>query len=230
MKNIMRISVALTLIIGAGLVHGAWTSRWRPAPALIEMASRLRDLPPELNDWTATPSDVSSREAVMTGAVGNVRRIYRSHRKGQDISVLLLTGLPGDISTHTPEACYPGAGFALGTPETVVCRYGSPPRLAEFRTAVAKKGGTDPSVLRIFWGWRGMKGWSAPAEPRWAFGTEAVLTKLYVVRQTPSDSGNPNDDPGIEFLSELLPQLDSLVLSPGPESKVSGPVASTASR
>ena len=44
MMNIVRVSAAVFLIIGAGLVHGAWTDRWRTSPALtaLDRAVRLR--------------------------------------------------------------------------------------------------------------------------------------------------------------------------------------------
>ena len=233
MSNILRVSAALALLIGAGLVHGSWTSRWRPAPALLEMAERLQKLPLETRGWTATARTLPPRELAMTGAVGYISRIYHNSSKGLNISVLLLSGLPGDISTHTPDVCYPGAGYTLDASTRHVCRYGSPEVPAEFRTAVAKKGGVNPSVLRIYWGWRGSKGWSAPEDPRWAFGSEPVLTKLYVVRETSGQAADPKDDPCDEFMSQLLAELDS-VISPAAghpaADSASAPVASTASR
>ena len=50
----------------------------------------------------------------MAGAVGYISRLYKNPGKGLEISVLLLSGLPGDITTHTPDACYPGAGYDPG--------------------------------------------------------------------------------------------------------------------
>ena len=38
MMNMIRISAAVILIVGAGLVHGAWTNRWGPSPALAALA------------------------------------------------------------------------------------------------------------------------------------------------------------------------------------------------
>jgi hypothetical protein len=142
---------------------------------------------------------------------------------------LLLTGLPGDISTHTPESCYPGAGYVLKAPEFRTYRYRPSGVPAEFRTAVASKGDATPSILRIYWSWRDSKGWSAPEEPRWAFGTEAVLSKLYVVRATTDGSIDSEDDPSGEFLSQLLAQLDRVVFSSEDRPAV-GPSIPTAAR
>jgi hypothetical protein len=149
----------------------------------------------------------------MTGAAGYLSRVYSNPSKGLHVSVLVLCGLPGDMATHTPEACYPGAGYTLGASENHVVRYGQPETQVEFRTAVASRSGSSPSVLRLFWAWRGSKGWSAPEEPRWSFASESVLTKMYIVRETAGADVAPKNDPCNEFMSLLLPQLDSALFS-----------------
>ncbi len=51
MINTIRISAALVLIVGAGLVHGAWTNRWGPSPALTALAARFESVPQVIGDW-----------------------------------------------------------------------------------------------------------------------------------------------------------------------------------
>ena len=216
MKASMRIIAALILIVGAGLVHGSWTNRWRPAPALAALAARLDSLPTTIGDWKmAAAREIPPRELAMTGAVGYLSRVYTNQTKGQSVSILLLTGLPGDITTHTPDACYPGAGYALGEPERVDRVYGSPEKTGNFQTAIASRGGTNPSFLRLFWAWFSSKGWSSPDQARWSFAAEPMLTKLYVVRETGTASGLAKEDAGFQFLSLLLPELDRIFSPPG---------------
>jgi hypothetical protein len=145
--------------------------------------------------------------------VGQISRVYTNPTKGLTVSVLLLCGLPGNISTHTPDVCYPGAGYTLGNGQRFVQRYGVPERAAEFQTAVASRAGTKPSSLRLYWAWHGSRGWSAPENPRWAFAAEPTLSKLYIVRETGGVAVDPKEDPCAQFLSLLLPELDR-VLSP----------------
>ena len=128
MKNPIYTVAALALIVGSGLVHGAWTNRWRTAPALADLAARLESVPTVLGDWTATSRAIPPRELAMAGAVGQISRVYTNPTKGLTVSVLLLCGLPGNISTHTPDVCYPGAGYTLGNGERFVHRYGVPER------------------------------------------------------------------------------------------------------
>jgi hypothetical protein len=215
MKNLIRVLAALSLIALAGAVHGRWTNRWRQAPALTALASRLDSIPMVLGEgaWTATSRELPPKEVTMTGAAGYLSRVYRNPSTGLKVSVLLLCGLPGAMATHTPEACYPGAGYTLGTSENHVVRYGQPESQVEFRTAIASRSGSNPSALRLFWGWRGSKGWSAPEEPRWSFAAESMLTKMYVQRELTGADVDPVKDPCNEFLSLLLPQLDSVLFS-----------------
>jgi hypothetical protein len=209
----IRVLSALVLIVGTGLVHGSWTNRWGSSPALAAMAERFESVPMEIGDWKATAFELSPRERAMAGAVACLTRRYSNSRRDETVSVLLLGGLPGDISTHTPDACYPGAGYTLGSPSGFQHRDGPDEHRAEFRTAVATKGGTSPSVLRIFWSWNASKGWAAPDEPRWKYASAAALCKLYVVRETAGAAVDPARDPCNEFLSVFLPELDRLVFN-----------------
>ncbi len=213
MKNPIYTVAALALIVGSGLVHGAWTNRWRTPPALAELATRLGSVPMVLGDWTATTRAIPPRELAMTGAVGYLTRVYTNPTKGLAVSIMLLSGLPGNITTHTPDACYPGAGYTLGNSESFVYRYGVPERVAEFQTAVASREGTDPSTLRLYWAWNSPRGWAAPGNARWAFAAEPMLSKLYIVRETGGVAVDPKADPCTEFMSLLLPELDR-VMSP----------------
>jgi hypothetical protein len=215
MINIIRISSAVILIIGAGLVHGAWTNRWGPSAALAALASRIDSVPMVIGDWKVTAqSQLTPGERVMTGAVASFSRVYTNPHRGVSVSVLLLGGLPGKISTHTPDVCYTGAGFILGSPSVYDFRYQREgERRAEFQTAVATRSGTNPSILRIIWGWNASKGWAAPSEPRWSYGAEPALCKLYVIRETAGAVVDPGVDPCNEFLSVFLPEVDRLVFS-----------------
>jgi hypothetical protein len=215
MINLIRISAAVVLIIGAGFVHGAWTNRWGPSPALAALASRFESIPEVIGGWKLTSrSELAPDERAMTGGFANFRRVYTNADRGVSVSVLLLGGLPGKISTHTPDACYTGAGFTVNSPSLYDFRYGGDgQRRAEFQTAVATRGGTNPSILRIFWGWNASKGWAAPAEPRRAFGTALALCKLYVIREAAGAVADPVADPCNDFLCVFLPELDRLLFS-----------------
>jgi hypothetical protein len=219
MTSTIRTIAAMTLLIGTGLVHGTWTNRWRPSAALTAQAARLDSVPTVIGDWKSTGFELDPEEREMAGAVNYLARRYTHAGRGITLTVLLLCGLPGNISTHSPEICYPGEGFSLDEATGFTRDYGSPNGPAEFRTALAKRGGTNPSVLRLFWGWNASKGWFAPDNPRWTFASEPALCKLYVVRETAGAIVDAKDDPCNEFLTVFLPELDRIVFSPSTQTR-----------
>jgi hypothetical protein len=209
----IRIFTAVVLIVGAGLVNGAWTDRWGPSPALTALGSRFESVPMKIGDWTGTASELPAEDRAMAGAVACLARRYSDPRRGLSVTVLLLGGLPGKISTHTPDVCYRGGGYNLDAPSGFRRRYGQDDRTAEFRTMLATRAGTNPSALRIFWSWNASAGWLAPDEPRWKFAPARALCKLYVIRETAGVVVDPEADPCNDFLSVFLPELDRLVFS-----------------
>jgi hypothetical protein len=209
----IRITAAVVVIVGAGLVHGAWTNRWGPSPALAALGARFESVPMVIGDWKGTALELPPADRAMAGAVACLDRVYKNPSRGASVTVLLLGGLPGRIGAHTPDVCYPGAGFTLDSPSAFERRYGADDHRAEFKTALATRQGTNPSVLRILWSWNASKGWSAPEEPRWTFGAAPALCKLYVVRETAGAVVDPGVDPCNDFLSVFLPEVDRLVFA-----------------
>ncbi len=166
-----------------------------------------------IGDWTATPFELGPRERKLAGAEACLARLYTNAARGTSVSVLLLGGRPGDIASHTPDICYRGAGYALGTPLPFEYRPRNDGPRAGFRTATAARAGANPSVLRIFWSWNTPKGWSAPEDARWQFASEPTLCKLYVVRETGGAAVEPDRDPCKDFLDLFLPVLDRAVFA-----------------
>jgi Protein of unknown function (DUF3485) len=209
----IRASTALVLILGAGLVHGAWTNRWRPSPELNALIARFASVPLVIGDWQGKDFEIAPKERAMAGAVACLSRRYSNPNRGISVSVLLLGGLPGNISVHTPDNCYPGAGYTLNAPASFDYRSGANKTSAGFRTALASRGGASPSTVRIFWSWNSSKAWVATCEPRWKFASARALCKLCVVRETDGAAVDPQSDPCNDFLSVFLPELDRLVFS-----------------
>jgi hypothetical protein len=166
-----------------------------------------------IGDWQATAFELPAREREMAGAVACLARRYVNPTRGVSVTVMLLGGLPGDIANHSPDICYPGAGYTLNAPTPFDYRYGKVEARAGFRTALAARGGASPSLLRILWGWNASKGWTAPDDPRWSFSSERWLCKLYVIRETAGSAVKPEDDPASDFLAVFLPQLDQYLFN-----------------
>jgi hypothetical protein len=142
--------------------------------------------------------------------------MLREYRRGPGdpvLSALVLCGLAGPISVHTPDVCYRGAGYELAAPPArhrIERGEGQEPAwfwVGDFE----QRGVPAPRRLRIFWGWNAGGGWKAADSARFEFAGAPVLLKLYVIREM-SHGGEPLEkDPARGLLRELLAALDTLI-------------------
>ena len=160
--------------------------------------------------------------------MGHISRLYRNSRTKARVSAFVVCARPHDASGHTPDRCYPGAGFEIGEAEHRQKVSLSDGREAETFTGTFRKTG---QTLRIFWTYgirdeasidaenvAAARSWIAPQIARIALVGEPAVYKLYAIvdetRLTSAQAMVECED----FLSTLLPALDSAVIagaSPG---------------
>jgi len=216
MKRWLYAAAASAALIGTGLVHGLWTERFSPADDTRRAAERLTTVPARVGEWEGT--DIQPGPPV-PGVAGSLQRSYFNRRLGATVVIALVTGRPGPVATHTPEACYGASGYRVGERRAVPLDTNGRP--AQFWTSVATKSSvTEETRLRLYWAWNGGEGWTASADARMEFPRfrYPVLHKLYVLRDL-SGSGEAADqskaDEACEaFLKELLPKLDEALFRP----------------
>ncbi len=219
-SRLLPLAAGLVLVLATGLVHGLWTQRWAASQELEAAAARLEAVPETVGPWTSEPVELDPRALAQAGARGSVVRSYTNGRTGARVLMILLCGRPGPISVHRPEHCYRGAGYDMTGPaqrRTLRC---GPARIpAEFWTARFRRSEETRTVrLGIFWSWFAGRAWEAPASPRVTFAQVPALYKLYVIRELPPTGAVPEEDPGVEFLRAMVPELVK-VLSPPTESR-----------
>jgi hypothetical protein len=187
------------LIIGGALVHGAVTQRWAvfaPDPAQTD---RLHAFEVRFQDWqpTVVPMDMPLNERSTATA-----RSYLSATTGKSGVVTIISGIPGSVSTHTPDVCYVGSGYR--------CLHGPTKQTIEWPGGAAtvyvadfeKKTATKADRVRVRWAWTANGVWEAPDNPRWQFAKQLnsvpVLYKLYVATPLPEPDAEEKvheDDP-----------------------------------
>ena len=207
-------AAATLLVVAVTLVQGIWTERWTKQAddtALRHSAELLeRDFPRAFGEWRFLQDmETSPEELARAGAVGSIARVFSHAVNKTAVSAFVVCATPHDASGHTPDRCYPGAGFEIGESEhrqTVPLADG---RSAETFTGTFRKQG---QTLRVFWTY-GVDGtWIAPQIARFELkGADAVYKLYAIIDETRIKSQSLQEC--VDFLGALLPALDQAVAS-----------------
>jgi hypothetical protein len=215
--HLATLAVATLLLVGVTLMQGSFTERWAPASRdQIEQAARLleAEFPKRFNDWTEEQElESDPKELDRAGAVGHISRLYLNGRSKSRVSAFVVCALPHDASGHTPDRCYPGAGFTVGESEHRVTIPVGDGRTVEAFTGTFVKAG---QTLRIFWTY-GVTGdepdtpleWIAPTIARIALNGEPFVYKLYAIADQTRIGTSQSMLECENFIAQLVPALDS---------------------
>jgi hypothetical protein len=205
--------LATLLVVGATAVQGVWTERWsgRNVAAELQRAAELLEsrFPERFGEWEFVkelPSDPQQLERA--GAVGHISRLFTNKKTGAKVSAFIVCATPHDASGHTPDRCYPGAGFEIAEAEHRQSIPLADNRNAETFTGTFRKTG---QTLRVFWTYGVARGWLAPQIARIELAGTSAVYKLYAIidetRLPPGESTVICTD----FLSSLLPEFDAAI-------------------
>ncbi len=243
---------AIVLVAGVTVVQGTWTERWgrQHDVAGLERAARLleRAFPKNFGDWSYEKElDSDPKELERAGAVGHISRLYRSGKSKTPISAFVVCATPHDASGHTPDRCYPGAGFEIAEAEhreTIKLQDGG---VAEAFTGTFRKQG---QTLRVFWTY-GVSSpdpeaeknpapadagpprlrWIAPGIARIALNGEAAVYKLYAIIDQTKLTASQSTFECTDFLAQLLPALNEQIAADnGPAAADSEPTSPDATK
>lgn len=199
-SRIWLVTAAVLLIVGVTVTQGLLTDRWgeKRNELLGIFAGRLERLFPEsCGEWKLERKlEVSRAELDRAGAVGNISRVYSNRKTRTSLSAFVVCATPHDASGHTPDRCYPGAGFEIAEPEHRETITLSDGRSAEaFTGTFAKEGQT----IRVFWTY------GVPERPKPAEGAAAV-----------PQEGPATDATDAEPLTWMAPQIARIRLNEFP--------------
>lgn len=208
---------AVLIVAGVTLLQGLWTDRWVPQtdPRLVQRAARALEegFPETFGNWEWIKEiDPKSdpKELARAGAVGHVARTYRNNRTKAVVSTFVVCATPYDASAHTPDRCYPGAGFEIAESEHRLNVPLSDGREAETFTGTFRK---DNQTLRVFWTYGLKHRWIAPQLARIELQNAGVdsVYKLYAIIDETKLRNAQSLDECKDFLATLLPVLDASV-------------------
>ena len=213
--GMLPVVVAVLLLVAVTAVQGVLTDRWTSG----DMAEELRktavtleqNFPRSFGDWEAEQElETDPRQMEVAGAVGHISRLYRNKVTGQQVSTFVVCATPHDASGHTPDRCYPGAGFEIAEQEHRQSVPLSDGRTAETFTGTFRKQG---QTLRIFWTY-GVDGtWVAPQIARIELAGKPAVNKLYAIVDETSDQDGSAMAACVDFLATILPIFDQAVVA-----------------
>lgn len=210
-NGIVTVIAAAVLVCAVTVLHGRMTERWtgrNVAAELQQAALHLeRHFPTRGGEWeTVEELESNPDELERAGAVGHISRAYVNTKSKARLSAFVVCATPHDASGHTPDRCYPGAGFEIAETEhrmTVPLADGSN---AEVFTGTFRKSG---QTLRVFWTY-GVDGrWVAPQIARIELAAAKAVYKVYVIiDETPLPAG-VGSRVCADFMSVMLAQFDA---------------------
>ncbi len=77
---------------------------------------RLEELPRDLGTWQSikeNDSQLDPQVARIAGSSDSIIRTYMDRKSGDQMSALIIYGLSQQVFAHSPDACYPAAGYQL---------------------------------------------------------------------------------------------------------------------
>jgi Protein of unknown function (DUF3485) len=204
------------ILLGSGAAR-AWQAR-RVAQRLDDGRRGprvdLETIPRAIGTWQGAPTVIDEQIARGTGADQIVTRRYVNQDTGVAVDVILLYGPAAEMSIHSPEVCYPSAGYAPvgGAAGKIVKTEGAD---VPFRSLVYRKGeGASADLQEVYYTWRYDDRWSPEVGIRKRFERIPSMYKVHVARRLTErerrDVGNPCE----AFLAALLPELQRRMTSP----------------
>jgi len=204
MQRLHLAAVAAGLIVvAAGLVHGKLSDRWGSSQALEDALARVKEVPLEIDGLIGEEEPANAEEFRQARAQGYWTRTYRDPDRKTSCLVILMCGRAPDMSIHTPDICYQGAGFEMyGQPSTT--SFGE---LGSLWTARFVKQSLGSEDLRLYWAWSNDGTWRAPQNPRWEFRGGRFLYKLYIARSSSGRDEKKEQEASESLVRRLLPTL-----------------------
>jgi Protein of unknown function (DUF3485) len=205
--------LGLVALIGVTVAQGKITGRWsgkNVSEELREDAARLESsFPKEFGSWKMVgETEADPAQLKVAGAVGHISREYQNVDSGARVGVFVVCATPSDASGHTPDRCYPSAGFEIAEQEH---RENIP--LPDGATAEAFSGSfkKQGESLRIFWTYAVTGKWVAPQIARIELANSPVVFKIYAIIDETAMPRGEGSRTGLQFLADLIPEFDRAI-------------------
>jgi hypothetical protein len=223
MSRYLAIAVGVVVIIALTIPEIRMSDRFKQSNVKAEQfAKLLQDIPMDVGYWHGRDLPVEEQTRKTAGAVGYVSREYRNIRTQEVVMLWLIVGHAREVSAHTPEICYPASGFtarsATNSQHPFIVE--GQPRADFYTNTFIKEDVTGRHLERVFWSWyrpnaEGEVVWEAPDNPRWTFGNERALYKMYFSSGMQSPKETTEQSPCVRFARDFLPVVNKALAAYG---------------
>lgn len=206
------LTAAIACTVMSGVLSGMASQRWGTPEQAQQLAERLASTPKTFGDWSLVREvELSPKVQSMLQCHGNVNRVYRNERTGDSVSVAAIIGPSGPTAVHKPEICYSSRNYEILKPESPIAMDTGIGEQSLWFTEFQSKG-LEKEILRTYHAWTFDGEWDATREPRLAFMWKPYLFKIQVAAVV-RDGETTDNDAGIRFLKDFIPQLNDRLFS-----------------
>ena len=210
-----RIALVCTVLIASGFVRSRQAERIKDELEKGVYSFPLTAIPAVMGPWKGEETEIDPRIARGTGARQVVTRRYVNQQTGVALDVIVLFGQAVDMYIHTPELCYPAAGYALaGGPDarTIPLEAGAAP----FRALLYSKGeGAASDLQEVYYSWRYNGQWTPQVGLQKHFERIAGMYKVHLARRVTEHERRDFRNPCEGFLQWLLPEIERRIAGDG---------------
>lgn len=205
----VRLALACLILVASGGVR-LWQSKRVDAALQIGRQSpfSLDQIPESLMSWKGQPTEMDEQIVRATGSTDRLTRRYVDQRTGVSLDVIVLYGPTSDMFIHSPELCYPKAGFqAFGESQERAIPIG--PGSVPFRSLAYLKGeGGQTEIQEIYYAWRYNGHWSTSVSSPKDSERIPGMYKVQLARRISATESREFDNPIEAFLELLIPEIE----------------------
>ena len=210
-------ALACALVLGSGALRW-WQARRVEAMLQLERESPfpLASLPMTLGDWVGEKTELDPQIVAGTGCNDLITRRYVNRVTGVTVEVIVLHGPASDIFVHSPDWCYPRAGYISAgeaMERTIPCGDAKMP----FRSAAYTKGDpARPDTQEVVFSWRYNGRWTTTVNRPKEMARVAGMYKIQVSRRLQANEARTVANPCEAFLELLVPVLEAKIRGQSP--------------
>jgi hypothetical protein len=187
----------------------------------------LKKIPAKLGEWEILENGealLDPRIVQIAGASDYVLRSYINKKNGVTVTALVLSGPAEAVIAHIPEVCYPANGYRpADTPGIATIKVANDHDALFSSLAYAKGGsiGEAPFKEEVFYSFLFKGSWNPfPSSHSRITKRSPWVLKIQVQRRIGASENRELDNPSKDFLSKLVPEVETLIKASGVKSSV----------